>query len=157
MAQTSCFLLEEFWCATGKVWQIMQRNTCQGTVLRSKSRCWTTVVLVELPLGCCQLHLGRKEMQIKSQNWAILEQSDFFSKSSVLTLKNKEGIIELYIGLLILFLSYSTASFPLPWSDWGILIRVHYICSTSSHLCYFVQPFSSRSTTERDFVLMQNL
>lgn len=68
MAQTSCSLLAGFGCAACKVWQIMQRNKCKRTVPRSKLRCWSSVVLVELPLGCCQLHLGRKEMQIKRKN-----------------------------------------------------------------------------------------
>lgn len=82
-----------FWCATSKVWQIMQRNTCKRTALRSKLRCWSTVVLVELSLSCCQLHLGRKEMQIKKEKLGHFRAKRFFSKSSVQTLKNKEGII----------------------------------------------------------------
>lgn len=92
MAQTSCSLLAEFGCATGKVGPTVPRNKCKRAVPTQtevlESSCFSGTAPGPLPVAS-----GQEGNANSKEKLGHFRAKQFFSKSSVLTLKNKEGII----------------------------------------------------------------
>lgn len=92
MAQTSYSLLAEFWCVTGKVGQTVPRNKCKRTVPIQmevlENSCFSGTTPGPLPAAS-----GQEGNANSKEKLGHFRAKQFFSKSSVLTLKNKEGII----------------------------------------------------------------